>query len=326
LNADAAAATIRVGAASTTPTACGPTGCYQAQVVAAGLVSATSLAATRDRTLFFIEADRQIRVIANDSLLGDPALVAVDGSRIVGLAVDDGSDGVPSVFVSWTETTPAGRTVVNVTRYRALQNVLGQAAQILTGLPFTEGAFAPLTVSGDGLLYVALPAAEDSSALRRATTGVVMRVTRDGFTPSSVAQASPVHVAADAWPTSLSADRLKTVWSAGRAEDGTRVIAAIDATAPRVAPLSVDGLASAPLVRPALPDPVLSVKDGTNIAMAAEGQLFVGQPANGKITVENIVVNGGSRVQGIVQVPDGSLYVSVSTAERSVTVVRLRRP
>src|SRR6185503_7688155 len=103
------------------------------QVVASGLASATTFAATRDGTVFFVENEQRVRIISDGVLIAEPALVAARGSRIVGIAVDDRSDTARSVFVAWTDNTRSAGTVVNVTRFRDLQNVLGEGAQIATG-------------------------------------------------------------------------------------------------------------------------------------------------------------------------------------------------
>jgi len=304
--------------------------CYEVQRAASGLESATALTSARDGALFFVEGERQVRIIDNDVLAVGPALVADTGSRIVGLAVDDRDPTTRFVFVAWTATTRDSQVVVNVTRYRELQHVLGEGAQIVTGLPFKDGAFAPLAIGSDGLLYLALPSSTAAGSAARSTErGLVLRVTRDGFAPPGSAQVSPAYVQGGAWPTSLTAAGSRTVWSAGRAENGSPEIVAITETSAAAAALLLQLPATSQAVRStgSVPDPVVSLA-AANVLMASDGHLF--QSVNSDrspLTFQEIGVEPGSTVLSVVARPDRSMYVSILRPdEQAATILRLRLP
>jgi hypothetical protein len=196
--------------------------CYDVRAIATGLDAAMALTPTPDGRLLFVEGGRTVRVIAGGRLLSDPALSLSDtdpDARIVGMAVDQDFASTRSVFVAWTEETRTGGLSLNVTRYRELQNTLGEGATIVTGLPFSQGTIAPMAIDGDGLLYVAMPAVADSSATSdrlQSGSGVVMRFTRDGFVPRENPRASPIVANGYALPTGLAIDPTSArVWLSG---------------------------------------------------------------------------------------------------------------
>lgn len=296
--------------------------CYDAQVVASMLASATIFAAARDGRVFFIEHEQQVRIISDGVLIAEPALVASRGSRIVGIAVDDHGDAARSIFVAWTENARPAGTVVNITRFREFRNVLGEGAQIATGLPFKDGAFAPLAVGSDGLIYIALPASTDQSS-----AGVVMRITRDGLAPPGSAAASPSYVINSRWPTSLSVEASGGIWAGGRTSDDAIEIAKIDESRPIRTALTMDLLRSLDQ-DVAIPDPVLSAGTDGSVLIASNGRLFRGLTSNdGRLTLDEISVGNGAKVQAVVQSADGSIYVSITAPDQAGgTVLRLRQP
>jgi hypothetical protein len=194
-----------------------PRECYVMRVVARGLREATALSSLPDGRLLFIEHGSRVRVIADDALVPAPALTLPDpDSRLVSLAIDGSSSDTASVFVAWSESTADGRSRLNVTRYRELAGTLGEGAPIITGLPFAQGASAPIAVDGRGLLYVALPASAADVASATDGRGVVLRFTRDGFVPDINWRGLPVISAGYAQPTSVAIDVAHDkLWLAG---------------------------------------------------------------------------------------------------------------
>jgi len=255
--------------------------------------------------------------------------MAVDtGSRIVGLAVDDHDTATPAVYVAWTD--PNRETAVNVTRFREVQNILGEGAQIVTGLPFVKDAFAPLAVGGDGLLYLALPSADPSTGASGA--GVILRFTRDGYTPSTGPQTFP---GGSVWPTTLAIGSATALWSGGRSPESSREIATIDLTSGRSAPLSLqNSLSSETTPDWALsvsagqprPDPVVSPAAQSTLLVVTDGRLFRGADyGDGRLVLEQLTLNPDLTVLGAVQAPDRSIYVSVAVDAQTTAVLSLRQ-
>ena len=184
--------------------------CFESQVVARGIAHPRFLSSTADGRLLFIENGLAVRVIDRDVLVAEPALVPPEkGSRLVGLAVDRSAASAGTVFVAWTLHASDG-TRLNITRYRELQNVLGEGATIVSGLPFPENAPAPLAVDDKGLLYVALPESDGSKA------GTVLRFTREGLVPESNSRLSPILAQGYAQPTGIAIDATNhRVWLMG---------------------------------------------------------------------------------------------------------------
>ena len=197
--------------------------CFDIKTIASGLDRVSGLASAADGRLLVVEGGTRFRVIAEGRLLDEPALELHDArSRIVGLAVDPRSSDSRTVFVAWTEPTSAGGVVLNVTRYLALGNSLGEGATIVSGLPFSDDSLAPLAVDGEGLLYVALPdkaVTNRTGAQEAPFGGAVLRVDRDGLVPNANGRTSPVLSYGYAQPSGLAIDpTYGRVWLAGTSD------------------------------------------------------------------------------------------------------------
>jgi hypothetical protein len=194
--------------------------CFNAQAVASGVRHPRWLSPTTDGRLLFVEDGKAVRTIKDGILVAEPALVSpvIDG-RIVGIAVDRSSNSGGAVFVAWTNLAEGGPRL-NITRYRELQNVLGEGATIVSGLPFPDDAVAPLAVDSTGLLYLAMPAA-DAARLRASDqiasdAGAILRFTRDGQVPASNARMSPMVAEGYSRPTAMAIESgTNRVWLAG---------------------------------------------------------------------------------------------------------------
>jgi hypothetical protein len=159
--------------------------CYDVRIVASGLGDVIALTSGPGERAWLVEDGRTVRVISRAELLPSPALELTDlNARIVGMTLDHDFLRTKFVFVAWTESV-RGAPVLNVTRYRELQNTFGEAATIVSGLPFRVGAFAPLAVDGEGRLVVAAPSLDESQS------GVISRFTRDGFAARENPSAAP---------------------------------------------------------------------------------------------------------------------------------------
>jgi glucose/arabinose dehydrogenase len=205
--------------------------CHPTQVVAVVPGRALHLSPTPDGRLLFVEAGRRVRVFGTGGLIELPALeVGRSADRIVGLAVDHAFEQTRSVFVAWTRRVTSGEETLSVTRYRELQGVLAQGATIVTGLPLRAGAEAPLVVDGSGLVYVALPSNGNDP---RPGTGLVLRYTRDGLTPSQNLRASPVMAYGFSRPTGLAYEEsLGRIWLSGESTGWGGGVAALPVSRP----------------------------------------------------------------------------------------------
>jgi hypothetical protein len=196
--------------------------CYDVSMVATGLREVAALTATADGRLLFIEEQRMVRVAERDVLLPQPAYaVERPADRIAGIGADPATERGSIVFVAWTEAGADGSLSLNVSRFREVLGILGEGATIVTGLPFPEGAAAPLEVDDDGMLYLALPKLEARDAGRRDTAfnGFVLRFDSDGGVPAINPRPSPVLANGLARPAELAFDRARRqMWLA----DGDR--------------------------------------------------------------------------------------------------------
>jgi hypothetical protein len=291
--------------------------CSEATEVATGLGKVSNLVATPDGRLLFVEDDSRVRVMANDMLLSDAALVLdARATRIVGLAVDHDFANSGSVFVAWTDVDPGGASVLNITRYRELQNTLGQGATIVTGLPFPAGVNAPLAVDAAGLLYVALPAAGTEPL---ASAGLVLRYTRDGLTPRDSAQASPIFGYGFSRPSSLAFDGQGTIWLTGEKAGWGGGLAMLPTAGPRPGPW------------PLQPQAVVAGGargDSTEprVLLANEGRLYeIGLwTADTSGRIEEITLRPRLPILAGLTDPTGQSYAAVATSATESAVLRLR--
>jgi hypothetical protein len=313
-----------------------PRDCYDVRVIATRLGESTSLTRTPDGRVFFIESEAIVRVIDGDALMREPALVADPSARFVGLAVDQFFGETRSVFVASASATPSGEHRVDITRYREVAGTFGEGATIVSGLPFREGALAPLAVDRDGLLYVALPSTESADAsIQRssasdATSGKLLRFTRDGQVPETNRAASPVIAQGYASPSGLAVDAARNrLWLAGRDDDAMQS---------SVSTLSIaDGVRTAVprvqsrLVMPSSPPTLAlfsngSANVGSWLLVAADQQLLRGAVSSdgrlGDLTA--VPLEALAPVRAVVGSGD-SWYVAAFTPEAATTIVHLQR-
>ena len=294
-----------------------PAECYDLRLLAVGLGRASSLSPAPDGRLFLVEGDDRVRIIAKE-LVPEPALVLDrQGSRIVGLAVDDAFESTRAIYVAWTEESTE-RPMLNITRYREVQGSLGQGATIITGLPFRTGASAHLAVSRQGLLFVALPFVND----RRSPTGdsidksgTVLRFERDGSVPRTDVRASPIIAKGYGQPTGLVVDPNDRVWLTGQDSNDRESLVSF----------AIDDRSSWPIVPvPALAYTrsdsrdvdVLSLGNRLYLAAAAGRLRQVRLSSDGLATnVTEIPVDGTMRVRAVATAQDGIGYAALSADE-----------
>jgi len=104
-----------------------PAVCYAVQFLANGLGPVSALSPIPDGRVMFIEDGQQIRIVARDAGSSFIALPAEPGRQLTGLAIDTQFAKSRSAFVAWSEFA-RGAPGLNITRYREVENVLGEGA------------------------------------------------------------------------------------------------------------------------------------------------------------------------------------------------------
>jgi hypothetical protein len=193
--------------------------CYETRLIAAGGQPVSALVSTADNRILFVEGERVVRVIENDHLLRQPALVHDDrpGARLVSLAVAPDFERSRLVYVGSIEPSRSGARELRVTRYREVAGVLGQGATVVTGLPIpSDGFVAPIAVDDEGLLYVALPGADVGTRETAAFARSILRFNPDGSVARGNPTPSPVLARGYARPASLLWDPVyRQLWLSG---------------------------------------------------------------------------------------------------------------
>jgi hypothetical protein len=297
-------------------------GCFNVHVLASDLDSPSALSPTPDGRLFFIERSSRVRVIAEGVLMSESALeLPHPAARFVGLAVDSSFGRTHSVFVAWTEAGRDGIPTLNITRYRELQNQLGEGATIVSGLASPPDVVTPLVVDRDSLLYVAVP-------------GAVLRFTRDGSVPFANLGASPIIAKTLARPSALAVDADgQRVWLAGQ-EAGHLSVTSFAVLSRRDDSRRLTDVTRASLANDlfnldsANPMPVLAipVEDG-RVLLTAGGRLFSGRLTIGGqfVQMEELQLKDGDIAFAAAAGPAGSWYLLTGPEETSLTLRLIRR-
>ena len=170
--------TSLVGNSVAQPSCTGAGRCYRSVAVlrSSGVIS-TPVSALNGRILFVVDG-RQIQSVSTTSTAANVLLnVESPAARILSIAVPDGG---PHVWVTSVETRVDGTRVLAITRYRLVENTLGEPATVVSmSIPEIEPR---VVIDSDGHIYVAMPAS-------RTTKASVLRLMENGTTPSR--QASP---------------------------------------------------------------------------------------------------------------------------------------
>ena len=173
----------------------------------------TSLAASADDRLFFIEGHQRIAVIASGVL--QPRPVLVPGSAAVHfdqVQLDSAFVTSGLLYVGETETSADGGRVFRVVRYRVVENQAADRAVIaIVSLPFSGRAL--FSVSSIGHIYVAVP---DRTSASPAPQGAIVRFDVDGTIPKAQPARFAVIASVAASPTAMAFDEQEQrLWLAG---------------------------------------------------------------------------------------------------------------
>ena len=162
--------------AQSTCTGSGP--CYRSIEVlrSSGLIS-TPVSASNGRILFVVDG-RQIQSVSPTSTTANLLLnIESPSVRILSIAVPDGGS---LVWVTSVETRVDNTRVLTITRYRLVEDTLGEPAMVVSmSIPDVEPR---VVIDGDSHIYIAMPST-------RTTKASVWRLMADGTTPRS--QLSP---------------------------------------------------------------------------------------------------------------------------------------
>jgi hypothetical protein len=110
--------------------------CVIVQTIARVEAAISSLAATSDGRVLFVEGGRRVRVVTPAGLVSEPALVEPNGAVTLNeLAIDPTFSETGWIWVSETETSADGRREFRVARYRVVQNRAGERVGTIAGIP-----------------------------------------------------------------------------------------------------------------------------------------------------------------------------------------------
>jgi glucose/sorbosone dehydrogenase len=296
-------------------------------VVARDFQDATSLTPTPDGRLLFVEGATKVRVVANQTLVREPALVAPTSSRIVGMAVDADFTASHLVYVASTDQTTGKGVTLNITRYREVTNTLGEAATIVTALPFAADAMAPLAVDASGLLYAAMPSTTDAD-----DSGALLRFTRDGRVPSENANASPIIAFGYSRPTGLAIDSAKRrIWVSGNTARWTHGVSTFSLTSdagtawPRL-PRTLGTWVQSERFHAANIGLTRREGETSRLLITAGRQLYDGLIGeDGRLNALNeVIFNGDLAIEVAAPGPSGRLFVVVKDAGGAASILQMQ--
>jgi glucose/arabinose dehydrogenase len=169
------------------------------ETLATGLPAPSALAAAPDGRVFIAARDGHILAWKSGRIFAAPALTLSDVAQtsdvgLIGLSLDPDFASNGRVFVAYTARDPRGGFVHRILRLRDNNSVFGEAVAILE----ERALFAPhhpprIRVAADHLVYVTLPAADQSAAESyRSYEGKLLRINQDGTTPAGNQPPSPV--------------------------------------------------------------------------------------------------------------------------------------
>lgn len=241
-----------------------PDGCVTARLVADELGMVSSLAATGDGRLLFIEDDRRIRLVAGGALMPEPALEESSvATRLIRVVVDPSFGRTGFVFVGLATTQAEGARDLSIVRYRMAGNRLGEGARIISDMPIPLAGDVKFAVDASGRLYLAIPGEDRSSPQRNPYAGFILHFNPDGSVPRESRHGSPILAHGYARPTGLEWDAEgRRLWLSGADARWPFPIASVDvggtepAEWPRV-PRSLYGTSGADGRLPARVDAIL---------------------------------------------------------------------
>ncbi len=275
-----------VGLSGETCTAQSGPRCFQYAQVGPTVGQTSSLSATADGLLFFVEDKARVQLLAAGQLVQVPAYVSA-GARLEQVVVDPEFARTGFVFVSESVQRRDGTLELSIVRLRFLAGSLGEAAAIVTGIPMSSKNRAPFAVPAGGVLYVAVPATggepspDSERVLAFTLDGRALREPRSGGLVTGEGLPDPVSM----WL----ADDTGLLWLAGRDRQGQPVTGVVDLTGGARSDTRIDGNPAAsagPLGVIAIPDrTVFATTPGPNGAVFAAVGSGLGAAATDRMEI-----------------------------------------
>jgi glucose/arabinose dehydrogenase len=297
------------------------------ETVTSGLNDPVDLAFGLDGTVFVAERGGTVRVVENGRLARDAALRLEDLSTphrsagLLGIAVDAEFPRNRLVYVVYVAASETGALVYRVARFRYVGGVLGERAVLLDAVAASEDNLAAsLRVGPDGKLYAAFG---DVADVRRhdasAYNGKLLRLNRDGATPSDQPGATPVHVSGLTSPRGFGWDEDERLWIADATPDGTTHVRHF-AAGTRPSTASTHVLAPQPVVASIsrYDHPLMPTFRGDFLAGAFQsGQILrvrLDAASAAPTAAERLLQDHDTPVRVVAVDPRGEIYFCTSTA------------
>ena len=186
--------------------------CYAVDVLVQGLEQPSNLLTTDDGRLLFIERQTEVFLVDGRTLLRSPLVPPDSDSTIESIALAADFKSSRYVYAAIATSRDDHRTL-SIVRFREAAGTLAEAAVIVPDLPIANGGEVAFSVGDGNDLYVALPAADASSA--NAGAGVILRFDSQGAAKGEPRMASPVLAESSPRPAKL-AFQDGRLWLAGR--------------------------------------------------------------------------------------------------------------
>lgn len=265
--------------------------------IAAGLQDVTDAAVSPDGRVFITERQGAIRVVEQDRLAPEPAIVidevaADPRAAILAIALDPEFTSSRLIFVLFTAPDRDGALTFHLARYRELQNRLAQRAIIVDRVPATEDATGSIRIGPDRRLYVAISATPGTPA--GTPDGSVLRLNADGTTPKDQPAATPVLIENVPQPRALTWDPgSRLMWlaeEAGNEPDRVSAFAVASGPPVRVERRTVQQLRDRPSSMTLV---------GGDLFPAWTGNLLIASDAGAAITRAALEDGDPSRIAGV---------------------------
>ena len=290
------------------------TDCLSIQTLTRVNTVVTSLSASRDGRLFFIEDGQWVGVISSDVLQAQAVVAAGAGVRLGQIALDPMFHLTGFLYVSEIGAGAGGSCELRVVRYRVAENLAGEGdALVNIPMPSCVGT-GDFTVTSDGHVYVAVPAA--AGGQQTAHSGMLLRFNVDGTVPGEQS-GSPTFATGYATPTAIVFDGLtQRLWLAG----------VDDAGRPSVSSL---GERTSALLIPAVSLATSAGANGNEYLFAASGEDNMGRAivaADGSLETTSQLTIGTGLIHSVAAGLSGDLYLAVqapSAAGFTTSILRL---
>jgi hypothetical protein len=180
-----------------------------------------SLAITHDGRVMLVENGRRIRVLADNAIRSEPAFQMERATdRIVDIAIDPHFGDTGIVYVAWVEEAVPTRRTLTVSRFREVQNVLGEGVVITSDVPLPDEGDPSIAVDGERRIYVVLPPSRETRM-----GGQVLRLTHQGTVPWDSGQRSPTLVSGLGVLTAIATEPSgRRLWVAGQRGDQSELM------------------------------------------------------------------------------------------------------